>query len=47
MTETAGVATATFPGKVPNGTVGGPVASIKIKLKDREDMGYVSTNNPP
>ena len=27
--------------------VGGPMANIKIKLKDVEGMDYKHTNNPP
>ena len=29
------------------GTVGGPLPSIKIKLKDLEEYGYLSTDDPP
>jgi len=27
--------------------VGGPVANVKIRVKDIPEMGYLSTNDPP
>jgi len=47
MTETsAGSVTTTF-GDPLSGHVGGPLANVKIRLRDIPEMGYMSTNDPP
>ena len=36
-----------MPGDNKSGWVGGPVANVKIRLRDIPEMNYMSTNNPP
>jgi len=47
MTESSGGSTVTYPGDPNTGMVGGPLANVKIRLKDVPEMGYFHTNNPP
>ena len=47
QTETTGPATLTHPMDHISGHVGGPLPSIKLRLKDLPDLGYMSTDNPP
>ena len=47
MTETCGGSFATFAGEKTSGHVGGPLANVKIRLRDIPEMGYLHTNNPP
>jgi long-chain acyl-CoA synthetase len=47
MTETCGGSFATFEGENTSGHVGGPLANVKIRLRDIPEMGYLHTNNPP
>jgi long-chain acyl-CoA synthetase len=42
-----GPATMTLPGDPTPGHVGGPFPTMKIRLKDVVEMGYLSTDNPP
>ena len=47
MTETTGGSVMTRPGDCFTGHVGGPVANVKIRLKDLPEHGYMSTDKPP
>ena len=47
MTETCAGSCLTFPGDPETGIVGGPVANVKIRLRDIPEMNYLSTNDPP
>lgn len=47
MTETSGCAVGQYPGDPTSGHVGGPLASVKLRLKDVPEMGYLHTDNPP
>lgn len=47
MTETSAGSCITKMGDATSGHVGGPVANVKIRLRDIPEMGYLSTNNPP
>jgi long-chain acyl-CoA synthetase len=43
MTETSAGSCTTFPGDPLSGHVGGPVANVKIRLRDIPEMNYLST----
>lgn len=47
MTETCAGSVTQFIGDKVSGHVGGPLANVKIKLRDIPEMEYLSTNNPP
>jgi long-chain acyl-CoA synthetase len=47
MTETSAGSVLTVAGDPLSGHVGGPVANVKIRLRDIPEMNYMSTNNPP
>lgn len=47
MTETTGGAFMQVVTDGSAGNVGGPNANTKMRLRDIEEMGYLSTNNPP
>lgn len=47
MTETAGGALTQYENDHISGNVGGPMACVKIRLRDVPEMGYLHTNNPP
>ena len=47
MTETCAGSCTTLPGDSESGHVGGPVAHVKIRLRDIPEMGYISTSDPP
>lgn len=47
QTETLGPATVTLPGDPTSGHVGGVIPSLKIRLRDVPEMGYLTTNDPP
>lgn len=47
MTETSAGSCITIPGDPKSGHVGGPVANVKIRLRDIPEMNYLSTNDPP
>lgn len=47
MTETSAGSVLTVAGDPLSGHVGGPVANVKIRLRDIPEMNYLSTNNPP
>jgi long-chain acyl-CoA synthetase len=47
QTETSGPATLTHPLDRTSGHVGGVLPSMRLRLKDLPEMGYLSTDNPP
>lgn len=47
MTESCAGSTTTLPNDPEAGHVGGPLANVKIRLRDIPEMGYLHTNNPP
>jgi long-chain acyl-CoA synthetase len=47
LTETCAGSCAQYPGDPLSGNVGGPVANVKVKLRDIPEMNYLTTNNPP
>ncbi len=47
QTETNGPATLTHPRDTTSGHVGGVIPSMKLRLKDLPDLGYLSSNDPP
>lgn len=47
MTETSAGSCTTYQGDPISGHVGGPVANVKIRLRDIPEMSYLSTDNPP
>ena len=47
QTENNGPATLTHPLDRTPGTVGGVIPSMKIRLRDCPELGYLSTDNPP
>lgn len=47
MTETSAGSCITIAPDPKSGHVGGPVANVKIRLRDIPEMNYLSTNNPP
>lgn len=47
MTETSAGSCITDPLDGTSGHVGGPVANVKIRLRDIPEMGYLHTNDPP
>jgi long-chain acyl-CoA synthetase len=47
MTETSAGSVLTVAADKLSGHVGGPVANVKIRLRDIPEMGYMSTNTPP
>ncbi len=47
QTENCGPATVTHPLDRTGGHVGGPVPSVRIRLRDCPELGYLSTDNPP
>lgn len=47
QSETNGPATITHPLDRTSGHVGGPVPSLRIRLRDVPEMGYLSSDNPP
>ena len=47
MTETSGGSFITFVGDPMSGHVGGPLANVKVRLKDVPEMEYYSTSTPP
>lgn len=47
LTETSGAATMTSHRDPTAGIVGGVIESMKVRLRDVPDMGYLSTDNPP
>lgn len=47
MTETCAGSVLTVDGDPLSGHVGGPVANVKIRLRDIPEMNYMSTSTPP
>lgn len=47
MTETSAGSVLVRIGDPTCGYVGGPVANVKIRVRDIPEMGYLSTNTPP
>lgn len=47
MTETAAGTMLTKDGDPKTGHVGGPVANVKVRLRDIPEMGYFHTSDPP
>lgn len=47
LTETCAGSCTTLPGGLESGHVGGPVANVKIRLRDIPEMGYLSSSDPP
>jgi len=46
QTETSAPATLTHPFDPTSGHVGGPISSVKIRLRDIPEMEYLSTDKP-
>ena len=46
-TEASGGLTCTFAWEKTAGIVGGPLSCLKMKLVDRPELGYVTTDEPP
>lgn len=47
QTETNGPATATHPLDRTTGNVGGVIPSMRLRLRDCPELGYLTTDNPP
>jgi long-chain acyl-CoA synthetase len=47
MTETCGASCATYTADPTSGHVGGPLAQVKLRLRDIPEMNYLHTNDPP
>lgn len=47
QTETNGPATVTHPLDRTGGHVGGVIPSMRVRLRDVPELGYLSTDNPP
>ena len=47
LTETCAGSCTTLPGDSESGHVGGPVANVKIRLRDIPEMGFLSSSDPP
>lgn len=47
QTETNGPATFTHPKDFTIGHVGGVIPSMRIRLKDLPELGYLSSDDPP
>jgi long-chain acyl-CoA synthetase len=47
LTETSAGSVIQFPEDHSSGTCGGPVANVKLRLKDLPEMNYLSSDNPP
>jgi len=47
MTETSAGSFLTRPGDPESGHVGGPLANVKMRLRDIPEMEYYHTSNPP
>ena len=47
MTESSAGSFTTYYGDSETGHVGGPVANVKVRLRDIPEMGYLHTNEPP
>lgn len=47
MTESSAGSFTTNYGDYETGHVGGPVANVKVRLRDIPEMGYLHTNDPP
>ena len=47
ITEVSGPVTSTSVWERRAGVVGGPIAGIKMKLRDLPDLGYLTTDDPP
>jgi len=47
MTETSAGSFTTMMGDTVSGHVGGPLANVKIRLRDIPEMGYYGSANPP
>mmetsp|Transcript_3789 Transcript_3789/g.5726 ORF Transcript_3789/g.5726 Transcript_3789/m.5726 type:complete len:172 (+) Transcript_3789:1158-1673(+) len=47
LTETSGASYLTFGEDQTPGQVGGPVANVKVRLRDIPEMNYYSTDDPP
>lgn len=47
MTETSAGSFTTHYGDPDTGHVGGPVANVKVRLRDIPEMNYLHTNDPP
>ena len=47
MTETSGATMMTYPHDLKAGIIGGPMQSVKLRLRDIPDQGYLTTDQNP
>lgn len=47
VTENAGAVSSTSRWETRAGVIGGPIAGIKMKLRDLPELGYLTTDDPP
>mmetsp|Transcript_3790 Transcript_3790/g.5732 ORF Transcript_3790/g.5732 Transcript_3790/m.5732 type:complete len:146 (-) Transcript_3790:34-471(-) len=47
LTESSAASFSQIPGDMTSGNIGGPVANVKLRLRDIPEMNYHSTSSPP